>query len=187
MRSFLPFAALLGVALVLGCQDVGTGPDGLVPQFNKPDASGNHNHGDDGDTTTFVAAITNGHTTFVGPTPTLTTPTTVVDNKFNTGNSIPMNQVDVVLSDLSTLTLTLAAFSVRKRQGKLVSAKVWVGAGGTDKFATDYLPAVSPVTISDSDFTIELHVADAEFVRLHDTSGTVAFTLNIDDIEYIAN
>ena len=33
MRRFLPFAALLGVALVLGCQDVGTGPDGLVPQF----------------------------------------------------------------------------------------------------------------------------------------------------------
>ena len=36
MRSFLPFAALLGVVLVLGCQDVGTGPDGLVPQFDKP-------------------------------------------------------------------------------------------------------------------------------------------------------
>ncbi len=37
MRRFLPFAALLGVALVLGCQDVGTGPDGLVPQFDKKD------------------------------------------------------------------------------------------------------------------------------------------------------
>ena len=36
MRRFLPFAALLGVALVLGCQDVGTGPDGLEPQFDKP-------------------------------------------------------------------------------------------------------------------------------------------------------
>ena len=36
MRRFLPFAALIGVALVLACQDVGTGPDGLVPQFNKP-------------------------------------------------------------------------------------------------------------------------------------------------------
>ncbi len=35
MRRFLPFAALLGVALVLGCQDVGTGPDGLVPQFDR--------------------------------------------------------------------------------------------------------------------------------------------------------
>ena len=35
MRPFLPFTALLGVALVLGCQDVGTGPDGLVPQFDK--------------------------------------------------------------------------------------------------------------------------------------------------------
>ena len=35
MRRFLPFAALLGVALVLGCQDVGTGPDGLVPQFKR--------------------------------------------------------------------------------------------------------------------------------------------------------
>ena len=38
MRSFLPFAALLGVALVLACQDVGTGPDGLLPQFNKKGA-----------------------------------------------------------------------------------------------------------------------------------------------------
>ena len=34
MRRFLPFAGLLGVAFVLGCQDVGTGPDGLVPQFH---------------------------------------------------------------------------------------------------------------------------------------------------------
>ena len=34
MRRFLPFAALLGVALVLGCQDLGSvGPDG--PQFDK--------------------------------------------------------------------------------------------------------------------------------------------------------
>ena len=36
MRRFLPFAALLGVALVLGCQDMApVGPDGLVPQFDK--------------------------------------------------------------------------------------------------------------------------------------------------------
>ena len=36
MRRFLPFAALLGVALVLGCQDLGSvGPDGLEPQFVK--------------------------------------------------------------------------------------------------------------------------------------------------------
>ena len=55
MRPFFPFAALLGVALVLGCQDVGTGPDGLVPQFDKavedndnctPPRDG-HCHGDD--------------------------------------------------------------------------------------------------------------------------------------------
>ena len=38
MRRFLPFAALLGVALVLGCQDLGSGPVepyGLEPQFAK--------------------------------------------------------------------------------------------------------------------------------------------------------
>ena len=38
MRRFLPFAALLGVAFVLGCQDVGTGvvaSDGSGPQFAK--------------------------------------------------------------------------------------------------------------------------------------------------------
>ena len=36
MRRFLPFAALFGVAFVLGCQDVGTGvveSDGAGPQF----------------------------------------------------------------------------------------------------------------------------------------------------------
>ena len=36
MRRFLPLAALLGVAFVLGCQDLApVGPDGLVPQFGK--------------------------------------------------------------------------------------------------------------------------------------------------------
>ena len=43
MRRFLPFAALFGVALVLGCQDVGTGvvaSDGPGPQFDKPGKSG---------------------------------------------------------------------------------------------------------------------------------------------------
>ena len=39
MRRFFPIAALLGVAFVLGCQDVGTGvvaSDGPGPQFAKP-------------------------------------------------------------------------------------------------------------------------------------------------------
>ena len=40
MRPFVPFAALLGVAFLLGCQDVGTGPDGLAPQFDKRDFGG---------------------------------------------------------------------------------------------------------------------------------------------------
>ena len=44
MRRFLPFAALLGVAFVLGCQEQGpVGPDGLVPQFAK---GGNKNKDD---------------------------------------------------------------------------------------------------------------------------------------------
>ena len=51
MRSFLPFAALLGVALVLGCQDVGTGvegPDGLLPQFARGGEKGNSGGGGGG-------------------------------------------------------------------------------------------------------------------------------------------
>ena len=137
-----------------------------------------------------MAAITNDHTGFIFPDAnTVTTVTTVpVDNKFNTGNSIAMNPVEVeaLSGDGTTTTLILpfAAFSVRKRQGKLVSAKVWVGAGGTNKFATDYLPADPPATISENGFTLHVHAADAEFVRLHDTSGTVAFRLNIADIVY---
>ena len=54
MRRFLPFAALLGVALVLGCQDLApVGPDGLVPQFDKPRSfcenptDGGHCHDDE--------------------------------------------------------------------------------------------------------------------------------------------
>ena len=47
MRSSLPFAALLGVALFLGCQDVGTGPDGLVPQFDKKDNTPGRCQGED--------------------------------------------------------------------------------------------------------------------------------------------
>ena len=44
MCRFLPFAALLGVALVLGCQDVATGPDGLVPQFAVDCSNARPNH-----------------------------------------------------------------------------------------------------------------------------------------------
>ena len=47
MRRFLPFAALLGVAFVLGCQDVGTGvvaSDGAGPQFAKKDCGANPTH-----------------------------------------------------------------------------------------------------------------------------------------------
>ena len=58
MRSFLPFAALLGVALLLGCQDVGTGPDGLVPQFDKPVPGSSHEHGGGGDDDQGTFAVT---------------------------------------------------------------------------------------------------------------------------------
>ncbi len=47
MRRFLSFAALLGVALVLGCQDLGSGPvgpDGLEPQFAKKDCTAEPTH-----------------------------------------------------------------------------------------------------------------------------------------------
>ena len=57
MRSFLPFAALLGVALVLGCQDVGTGPDGLAPQFAKGGIPGAPVGGGSDDPETFDVSI----------------------------------------------------------------------------------------------------------------------------------
>lgn len=44
--------ALVSVAFLLSCQDIGsgpTGPDGLAPQFNKADELGNHDHGGGGD------------------------------------------------------------------------------------------------------------------------------------------
>ena len=47
MRRFFPFAALLGVAFVLGCQDVGTGvvaSDGPGPQFAKPNCDVDDSH-----------------------------------------------------------------------------------------------------------------------------------------------
>ena len=54
MRRFFAFAALLGVALVLGCQDVGTGPAGSDgPQFHvdldkHPEGHGGGGDGDGG-------------------------------------------------------------------------------------------------------------------------------------------
>ena len=53
MRQFFPFAALLGVALVLGCQDVGTGvvaSDGAGPQFTHKDPNKEHGKPGGGDT-----------------------------------------------------------------------------------------------------------------------------------------
>ena len=47
-----------------------------------------------------------------------------------------------------------------------MSAKVWVG-DGTNKFATDYLPADQPVTISDDSFTLHVHAADGLQPCLH--------------------
>ena len=47
MRRFFPFAALLGVAFVLGCQDVGTGvvaSNGPGPQFAKPNCETDPTH-----------------------------------------------------------------------------------------------------------------------------------------------
>ena len=49
MRSFLPFAALLGVAFVLGCQDVGTGVVG--PQLHVSEKHPNGHGGGGGDPT----------------------------------------------------------------------------------------------------------------------------------------
>ena len=60
MRRFLPFAALVGVALVLACQDLGlVGPDGLVPQFNKPDPiTREHDHGGEDPPEPFALNVT---------------------------------------------------------------------------------------------------------------------------------
>ena len=80
MRRFLPFAALLGVAFVLGCQDVGTGvvaADGPGPQFAKKNCK-DTNHPppcgkDDGDPppppedATFTATFTLDVTGVAGP------------------------------------------------------------------------------------------------------------------------
>ena len=65
MRRFLPFAALLGVALVLGCQDLApVGPDGLEPQFDKPTFNcedpnpAGHCHEDDAVPQRFTVTVT---------------------------------------------------------------------------------------------------------------------------------
>ena len=60
MRRFFPFAALLGAAFVLGCQDVGTGvvgPDGLEPQFARK-GKGKPPSGDVGATVTLGNGMT---------------------------------------------------------------------------------------------------------------------------------
>ena len=60
MRRFLPLAALLGVALVLGCQDLApVGPDGLVPQFARK-GKGKPPSGDVGAIVTLGNGMTTG-------------------------------------------------------------------------------------------------------------------------------
>ena len=64
MRRFLPFAALFGVALVFGCQDLApVGPDGLEPQFGKPDTNGDHDHGGDDGKESATVTLAGGMTT----------------------------------------------------------------------------------------------------------------------------
>ena len=60
MRRFLPFATLLGVAFLLGCQDPGSGPVGLEPpQFDKSGSvcAGHCPHNDDDDQTKFKVTL----------------------------------------------------------------------------------------------------------------------------------
>ncbi|MCH7565626.1 MAG: hypothetical protein IH968_17575 [Gemmatimonadetes bacterium] len=60
MRRFLSFAALFGVALVLGCQDVGTGPEAPTPLFVKVPTTGSSTYTvtHSGDVTTDPSPIT---------------------------------------------------------------------------------------------------------------------------------
>ena len=94
MRSFLPFAALFGVAFVLGCQDVGTGPDALVPQFDKPTSncknpdSAGHCHEDDAVPQLFTVTVTSGPEHISG-----SGTTTAVG-----GGGIIVNSMDLTLS-----------------------------------------------------------------------------------------
>ena len=89
------------------------------------------------------------------------------------------------------IRLTHLALGVQIMQGKITAVKVWVGnraMGATNVFATDYLSDFPPATISDTGFTVHVHKgppgAPADFVRFHDKTGTVAFTLNIPDVVY---
>ena len=60
--------ALLSAVFILGCQDLGSGPvgpEGVVPQFNKPNKNGDHNHGaDDGGGPTYNISMIDGDISF---------------------------------------------------------------------------------------------------------------------------
>ena len=157
---------------------------GVRPNCPDPDDPRCEPKGDG--TTTFEATIIIGDSGFsaIDTVATDAFAPVPVDNKFNTGNIIDMNSVEVSIGGVD-ITLDFSSFSVRKRQGKLVSAKISVGDGANNRFATDFLPAFSPATILDSGFTLHVHAENAHFVRLkeHDFSVPL-FTLNIGDIVY---
>ena len=130
---------------------------------------------------TFEAIFTTGalHDTGFLDTNTVTTVRFPVDNKCNSVNSIDLRN-SITRNGIELTQSTLAVKRCRTNYG--VTVKVWVGDDdGTNRFATDYLPArVGP----QSPDTVRLHVhaENADFVS---TSGTDAFTLNIGDIVFI--
>ena len=100
MRRFFPFAALLGVALVLGCQDLGTGavgPDGLEPQF----ARGSKGKPPSG-TVSAKVTLAGGMTTAVGDTLMLSgkndVQTVTLGTNSDPGRQTGLRNVEIVVS-----------------------------------------------------------------------------------------
>ena len=164
MRRFLPFAALLGVALVLGCQDVGTGlvePDGLVPQFAKGGKKGKP--GGDGDATPMKFEFTAGDLTSPPAASTLTTSAPVNLGKdllfFNGFDIDPLTPRDQDSDPPVQMVSASFRATLDNKTGDIVSVKVWLSNGEGTGMKSGQLP-VPPVAPDPGGVIVQVDLAD---------------------------
>ena len=173
MRSFLPFAALLGVALLLGCQDLGSGPvgpDGLVPQFTHKNSEHGNRGGKDDDDGTTIFEVTFPRVDHFSPEapPTLTTKceTTVNHKLWATIFDDCMVAIKLTQPDGSTIELIRVSVFPRVKAGKVTAIDMYFnddnlpGSGTT--YGTGLLLPDEVEGLENGGFIVHMHVDEVE-------------------------
>ena len=192
MRRFLPFAALVGVALVLACQDVGTGPvgpDGLESQFHHSEGH-DKGGGDGGPGGGPGGGKILGFATFTGDIvaddPTLVTiPGSTVPGG---GNFL----IEAITPTGSTIVMRSGYSVTHVKAGKIISLEIWVSPivpfGDADKkdiWHINSVPVDPPVPV-DTDIRLHLHADGLELFGGGGKRGDPPIgTISVVDVVYI--